>query len=127
MEDGDEQRKRRQISWPALLVGAIIWFSIVIYISGQGSCVAHSRCGRDDLIVSSVLGVGYLGPAALVTYIASLYVGNFGSRSFKTIATIKLIGGILILILMVISSIHSFNVSEKDREDDISINRFRED
>ncbi len=96
MEDYDEQRKWPQLSWLALVVGAIVWFAIIIYVSGKAACLAQSRCGKEDLILSSILGVGFLAPAG----IATLLVGNFGSKAHKTVSVIKCIGVTLWCILL---------------------------
>jgi hypothetical protein len=105
MDNREDQKKFPQPSWFILVVAAAAWFGLIVYFANGPRCLALSRCDTDDFILFGIIAVGLLVPAGIAAFVIEKLLSGFFD----------------------VNALHSFNVSEKEREDDMAINRYGKD
>lgn len=135
MDDHEDQKTFPQPSWLILVVAAAVWFGLIAYFANEPGCLTRSRCDTDDFILFGIIAVGLLVPAGIAAFvIEGLLSGFFDVNALEASPKFKMFGIYLkvaffaiVIAIIILTSIHSFNVSEKEREDDMTINRYGND
>lgn len=135
MYENDGQEKTSQPSLFILVVAAAIWLGLIVYFANETRCLTLSQCDSGDFISFGIIAVGFLVPAGFAAFvIEKLLSGFFDVNALGTSPKFKMFGIYLkavfffiVLVIIILTSIHSFYVSEKEREDDMSINRYGND
>lgn len=71
-----------KLSGSGFFVAAILWLLIMFFSSGETACL-NSFCGRGDLMLASIVGVGYLVPA----YLGARFLGLIFNSLLETSRT----------------------------------------
>ena len=135
MDNHEDQKKFSQPSWLILVVATVVWFGLIVYFANEPGCLSLSRCDTDDFILFGIIAVGLLVPAGIAAFvIEKLLSGFFDVTALEASPKFKMLGIYLqvaffaiVIAIIILTSIHSFNVSEKEREDDMTINRYGKD
>lgn len=113
----------------------MIWFGLIVYFANEAGCLAPRRCDTDDFVLFGIIAVGLLVPAGIAAFVIEKLLSSFfdvnalgTSPRFKFLGIYLQIAFFAIVIaIIIVTSIYSFNVSEKEREDDMMINRYGND
>ncbi len=66
----------REITGAGWICGAIFWMLAVFYMASQSEYLRTSACRAEDIVLSAILGLGFLVPA---WFVASTVSSMFGS------------------------------------------------
>ena len=59
-----------------LIVAVCAWLVLVYLSVGNAECLRFDMCDSDDLMLSSIIGIGMIVPAYLLGAIVSIFVGG---------------------------------------------------
>lgn len=65
-----------------VVAGIATWLILLYWSSGESACLKASSCAQDDLVLSSIISLGMLGPAYFLLYLFHL---SLKSRKFTQI------------------------------------------
>lgn len=71
----------KPLSNRGIVVAGVVWLILTFFFSGEVSCLqSRSYCGRSDLILASMVGVGFVVPS---WFFSALLSGIFPSLTKK--------------------------------------------
>ncbi len=54
-----------------ILFGIVVWVILISFMANEMTCVKYERCGSNDLILFTVIGIGFTVPSAIVAMLTS--------------------------------------------------------
>lgn len=63
------------------VIAALIWLAILALTSNGASCTDTPSCGRWDIFLSQIIGVGFIAPAWLATHLLSILIPQLADKS----------------------------------------------
>lgn len=64
--------KKEEFSGIDYFIGIVVWLIIINVISNQSACAAYQRCDSGDLVMSAILGIGFMGPSWVAMVFSSI-------------------------------------------------------
>jgi len=63
--------KNEDLDAKGIIAGAVVWLVLVSVMAGEFVCAKLNVCGTDDLIMNSVIAIGFVAPAWFVAHLVS--------------------------------------------------------